>query len=80
VYYRAIYNKDVLTLQASMFLESIFEEKPVSVATSLFQKPKAHKIVHLSEEEEILFNTLVKEIDFNQLLNLSLVALSNRQM
>jgi len=66
----------MVTLQESMFLESILEAKPDPLATSAFEKPKVHK----DTEEEMLFNTLVKEMDLNQLLDLPLIALSNGQM
>ena len=83
--YGAIRDEDMLALRESMFPESIPEAKPDPLAASPFQKPKAHKpaftkVVHLSEEEEMLFNTPVKEMDLDQLLDLPLVALSNGQM
>jgi len=81
--YGAIRDNDVLTLRESMFPESIPEAKPDPLATSAFEKPKVHKfsqVVRLSEEEETLFNTLVKEMHLDQLLDLPLIALSNGQM
>ena len=83
--YGAIRDNDMLTLRESMFPESIPEAKPNPLATSALEKPKVHKhtfsqVVRLSEEEEMLFNTLVKEMHLDQLLDLPLIALSNGQM
>jgi len=83
--YGAIRDNDMVTLRESMFPESILEAKPDPLATSAFEKPKVHKhtfsqVVRLSSEEEMLFNTLVKEMHLDQLLDLPLIALSNGQM
>ncbi|KAF5346859.1 hypothetical protein D9756_010558 [Leucocoprinus leucothites] len=82
--YGAIRDEDALTLRESMFPESIPEDKPDPLATSPFEKPKVKKrafeeVVQLEEEERKLFDTLVKEMDLERLLDLPLVALSNGQ-
>lgn len=77
--YGAIRDENVLTLRESMFPESMPEVKRDPLVASPFQKPKAHKPA-FTEVEEMLFNTLVKEMDLDQLLDLPLVALSNGQM
>jgi len=43
-------------------------------------KDTSSQVVRLSSEEEMLFNTLVKEMDLDQLLDLPLIALNNGQM
>ncbi|KAJ3570797.1 hypothetical protein NP233_g4173 [Leucocoprinus birnbaumii] len=82
--YGAIRDEDALTLRESMFPESIAEEMPDPLAASLFEKPKAKKrafedVVKLTGEEKQLFDTLVREMDLERLLDLPVVALSNGQ-
>jgi len=80
--YGAIRDNDVLTLRESMFPETIPQAKHDPLATSTLEKPKhtLSQVVCLSEEEEMLFKTLVKGMHLDHLLDLPLIALSNGQM
>jgi ABC-type cobalamin/Fe3+-siderophores transport system ATPase subunit len=67
-----------------MFPESIPDNKPDPLAVSPSDKPKVKKrvfedVVKLSDEDKALFDTLVKEMDLERLLDLPLIALSNGQ-
>jgi len=58
------------------------KQKPDPLATSAFEKPKVHKhtfsqVVHLSSEEEMLFNTLVKEVHLDPACSTFLSSLMN---
>jgi ABC-type iron transport system FetAB ATPase subunit len=82
--YGAIRDEDALTLRESMFPESIQDDKPDPLAVSPSEKPKVKKrafedVVKLSNEDKALFDSLVKEMDLERLLDLPLIALSNGQ-